>query len=56
MKRCYTLCRCDLPYAILFTNPECMTSKPQNIFKTWSNVGKLSFVAVDEAPVLMCKD
>ena len=45
-----TLCRRDLPYAILFTSPECiMSSKLQNVLKTWSNVGKLSFVAVDEA-------
>ena len=50
-----TLCRRDLPYAILFTSPECiMSTKLQNVLKTWSNVGKLSFVAVDEVTVLMC--
>jgi RecQ family ATP-dependent DNA helicase len=45
-----TLCRKDLPYAILFTSPECiMSSKLQHVLKTWSDVGKLSFIAVDEA-------
>ena len=35
---------------VVFMSPECiMTSKLQNVLKTWSNVGKLIFVAVDEA-------
>ena len=47
-----TLCRGDLPYAILFTSPKClMSSKLQHVLQTWGNVGKLSFIAVDEAIV-----
>ena len=44
------LCRRDFPYAILFTSPECiLSSKLQNVLKTWNDVGKLTFIAVDEA-------
>ena len=45
-----TLCRQDLPYAVLFTSPECISSpKLQHVLKTWNDLGKLSFIAVDEA-------
>ena len=31
-----TLCRQDLPYAVLFTSPECISSpKLQHVLKTW---------------------
>lgn len=44
------LCRLDLPYAILFTSPECIMSlKLQNILKTWCDAKRLNFIAVDEA-------
>ena len=45
-----TLCRQDLPYTVLFTSPECISSsKLQHVLKTWNDLGKLSFIAVDEA-------
>ncbi len=45
-----TLCRQDLPYAIIFTSPECiMSSKLQHVLKKWNDDRKLSFIAVDEA-------
>ena len=45
-----TLCRQDLPYAVLFTSPECISSpKLQHVLKIWNDLGKSSFIAVDEA-------
>ena len=45
-----TLCRQDLPYAIIFTSPECiMSSKLQHVLKKWNDDRKLSLIAVDEA-------
>jgi RecQ family ATP-dependent DNA helicase len=44
------LCRQDLPFAILFTSPECIvSSKLLNILRKWNDAGNLNFIAVDEA-------
>lgn len=45
-----SLCRQDLPQAILFTSPECiMSEKLLNVLKKWSDSAKLNFIAIDEA-------
>ncbi len=45
-----SLCRQDLPQAILFTSPECIVSvKLLHVLKKWNDLNKLSFIAVDEA-------
>ena len=44
------LSRNDLPYAILFTSPECIvSSKLLKVLTTWNDAGNLNFIAVDEA-------
>ena len=44
------LCRQDLPFAILFTSPECIvSSKLLNILRKWNDAGNLNFIAVDQA-------
>ena len=40
----------DVPYAILFTSPECvMSPRIQALIKKWNDSGQLNFIAVDEA-------
>ena len=40
----------DLPYVLLFTTPECIVSeKLLAVLHKWNEIGKLSFVAIDEA-------
>ena len=44
------LCRQDLPYAMLFTSPECIiSSRLLNVIKEWNDSGNLNCIAVDEA-------
>ena len=44
------LSRQDLPYVLLFTSPECIVSeKLLVVLHKWNEIGKLSFVAIDEA-------
>ena len=44
------LSRQDLPYVLLFTGPECIVSeKLLAVLHKWNEIGKLSFVAIDEA-------
>ena len=42
--------RQDLPYVLLFTIPECIVSeKLLAVLHKWNEIGKLSFVAIDDA-------
>ena len=43
-------CQQDVPYALLFTSPECIVStRLQTVLKRWNDNGKLNFIAIDEA-------
>lgn len=44
------ICRRDFPYVVLFTSPECILStRLQFVLESWYEIGRLSFIAVDEA-------
>ena len=44
------ICRRDFPYVMLFTSPECILStRLQFVLESWHKIGRLSFIAVDEA-------
>ena len=44
------ICRRDFPYVVLFTSPECILStRLQFVLESWYKIGRLSFIAVDEA-------
>ena len=44
------ICRRDFPYVVLFTSSECILSTwLQFVLLSWCKIGRLSFIAVDEA-------
>ena len=44
------ICRRDFPYVVLFSSPVCILStRLQFVLESWYKIGRLSFIAVDEA-------